>query len=1380
MSPRLLILVVVLANICLNSFCAAKEISMSADDDYESEIDKIYKKHNKLDEIAQFDAFYLNAIKTHQGDIDRLLKDANTHEVQGQDIQACALYLAVTRIMFGNSDKAKLILDSSRKAMRIALRHDSRVQRKLMEVLRKGTHFYDTSSESLQIQDYFLTDLLQVAKALADKSIVLELSSELARVKRSQKKFNESIALYKDCIELAPQLDNYHTGASSKYLDSLLAIYNEQGNSIAASAMIKERIASAEQNPEAQLPLAKLTELQELYLQDGKIEKAADALKKTVAELEKKLNKPVNKNDPFQRSDMYQLGATVDASLRFVKKLEEKGLQINDIHEKLLRMQYQAGKSSNDSWFSSKLGALTSFLLKNGKAAEAAAILKIELVDQKGKLHFHHYAQLESNYLSALKAANMTDEYNKIISEKAEEHKKQADEQARALESRLEISRSQLKNDPNSFIQLATAVISQHSSSRNNLQNAAQLRKDVLDVYKNVSKDKLNASSLNCIWTISHLLPETSEKNSHAPEMHRLERELVESHEKLVAQTKKDGEYHSSNDLTEQVYIYSARASLETRVDFINYVIDLRRKYNPNNKERIQTAFEWLAKAYCESGNTQKEKEAREQLLAFLNSCKPIDKSLILKEEIEIAILSHTKKNTEQTLAKLESFLPEVAKCDQRSQSILTSRILGGFCSIAMSFADNNELSKAQDILRLTNESAKKIKFVLPVYEQNQVLDKITSALLAKSDFLGAERNLELKIELIESSQQSDDHTKIELGDTLVRLSEATLLHSRTLADHSEMQKLAEKSAVHLRKALEVYDKCKSDYAPWSKGWALRRHEYLKRSGKNPDDFHKYEPLNVKVRYHLEDVPNQAHGQAPQPFECAVLARSRADVGAACATALSDSSVEIVNTQRNESPASRQPALTVAGRSNASSGSGHSEFSRRLSGPEVLSTGATLLNGTAKVPATVGGRSIVMTGGGNIRVLGNLDASGDIPDAFPWTAALTPPLSAQIIPGLVADGKVEASPDRAVVDLGEFSLASGEKLKMGVGDYLVSRLILSPGSSIEIDGSAEANKSVRFFVRDIKSKYSDAPQILIEGAAINQSGIPAEMQFWCSGEGLVVIKGSKINSIIYAPNAPLIISASQLVGALAADEVRLRNGTRITYDVATPSAEKLGLSLLEVPGPVDTNKIEAGGGGSISCTGARADEDYQARKYIELGEYKDAIRSYSDALKKQATAQNYVGRAYSYFRTEEYDHAMADCKIAIGDEPDYALAHAICGIIYDKLGKAQEAKSEFLKAIELCPIDEDMDDLLFLSICQNGIENSDQAIEILSEAISAMKSDAELYMFRADIHDKVGQTELASKDRATVEELRKKQRERRQQENEAFERAKEWGRIVNP
>ncbi|MBX9567255.1 MAG: hypothetical protein K2X77_00065 [Candidatus Obscuribacterales bacterium] len=1353
-------------------------------DEYESEIDKIYKKHNKLDEIVQFDLLYSNAIHSpnDEAHISKLLKEANEHEAQQRDIQACALYLASIHLLMvyhGDKVQQEQMLTSSKKAIKIALKHDSRLQRKLLDVLRRdATHRFFRGVDGLEIHDQLLTEVLQVAEALADKEILLEFTGQLAKVKQSQKKFQEAIALYKKCIQLAPQQENYRSGVSSAYFDSLQAIYNEQGNTEAANALVKERIAAAEQNSDAPMSLEKLGQLQELYLKDGKIEQAADTLKKTLAELEKQVSKPVNPNGPFRRFNMYQVGASIDASLRFARKLEEKGLLINDVHEKLLRMQYQTAKEERDSWISSKLKALTSFLMKIGKAADAAAILKAELADQKGKVHPHDFSQLESNYLSALKAANMTDEYNKIISEKSQERKKQIDEQAKALVARLEVSRKNIGSDPNTFFQLATAVIGQHLQSQNN-QQAAQLKNDVFEAYNTVPRHKLDASSLVCIWSLSRL-SSTGAKTNQASHSLKLEKELVEAYEKLVAQSSKDGEYYSSNDLTEQVYTYSGRESLEDRVDFVNFVIDLRKRFNPKNVGRLHEAYEWLAKAYSESGNIHEEKKARAQLLSFLNTNRSIDKTLVLRQEIEIAVLSFAHRNTEQTLKKLESFLPEVSKCEASAQSVLASRIFSGFCTIAKSFVDNDELQKAQEVLKLANELARKNNRAFPNYEQNQILDRITSVLLAKSDYLGAESNLALKISLLKSSQQGD-LAMIELGDCMVRLSETMLLHSRTLADQAEAQKLVEKSLAQLREAIDVYGRCKSDYAPWSIGWSRRRHEYILRSGKNPDDFHKYEPLNVKVRHHLQDVPNQAHGQAPQPFACAVLARSLADIGAACRTEIVDSSNGLANTQSSDiaSLSTRPRGLTVAGQSTASSSSANSDFSRRLSGAEVLSTGKTLLNGTAKIPATVAGRSIVMTGS-NIKVLGNLDASGDIPEAFRWTGALAPPSSAKIIPAVVAGGKIEAASDGAVADLGELSLSSDDSLKICAGDYLISRIAMSPGANIEVDKTTGANKPVRFFVRDIKQKDLAQAQVLIEGAAVNKSGVPAEMQFWCSGEGLVLIKGSKVNSIFYAPNAPIVVSASHLIGALAADEVRLRNGTKISFDIATPSLQKLGLGRLQVPDPDDPNEIQGGGGGSITCIGARADESYQARKYVEFGEYNDAIKSYTEAISIEPTVQNYIGRAYCYFRTDQYELALADCKVAIDDEPDYAFAHAICGMVYQRTGETEKAKAEFSKAIELCPIDEDMDDLLFLALCQSGIGNSDVAIEILSEALAVMNSDSELYLFRAGLYDSTGQHELANKDRAKLEELRKKQLEKRQQEREALERAKEMRQIIDP
>ena len=1374
MPLKKLLALVAITIVCLNSTCSAKEILMNGSDDDESEIDKIYKKHKKLDELLQFNQVYANAVKSGTTDetyIDQIQAKANAQRDQGHEIEACALYLAVATLWMHHHELSKeqqgKLLDSLKSAVKIALKHDTRLQGKLLEVFKPRDYWMYRRTDSLGIQNQVYTELLSIAGELDDKKPLLEVTSQVARVKHSEKKYEEAITLYKKCIELTSQLEGGSSRSSSAYFDSLQAIYKEQGNSEAASALIKDRIAFTVQNETAPLSLEKLIQLQELYLQDGKFELAADTLKKTAIELEKQLNKQMISTDPFRRASMFPLDSSISSSLRFLRKLEDKGVKANDLHEKLLRMQYQSGKQERDHWFADKIKALTTFLIGNGKAAEAVAILKVEISDQKGKVHPHHLSNLESAYLSALQAAKMTREYNAIMAERALEQKKKEAEQAKALEISFELSRSKLKVEPNSFFHLAVEVLTEQMRS-NNYEKAAQLKREIHEAYRAVPKEQLDAASLMCVWSLSHIaIP--SEKMQAAQNL-KLERELVEASEKLIAKLDQD-DYGHSRDLAEQVHRYSHHGTPEERIDFLNFVIALRKKYNPENKERLQQAYEWLVEEYSQSENLQKEKETREQLLSILQSQNPSDKTPLLEQEIEITAASVTPENAEQTLKKLLGYFPEIAKSKQHSQYGLVSKLSKAFCNIAETFSKSGEIAKAQNVLKLERDAARTHNIALPYYEQNQILDSITTTLLAKSDFSGAEANMELKISMLKSGQKLDDSSMIDLGDSMVRLSETLLAHSRTVAAPTDGQRLSDLSAKHLKDAIEVYKNCKSDFALWSIGWAQRRHAFAVTTGKNPDEFHRYEPLNANVRHHREDVPNQLPGRPPQPLECAVVARSYAEIGAGCLTEIVDlSKGPIENAPRGAKvpSLSRSGSLIVSGSSSASANSGDAASSRKLTGPEVFSNGTTILHGSARVPATVGGRSIVMTGG-SIKVLGDLNANSDIPDPFPWVSALVPPGSSKVVPVVIEDGKIEAAPAGCIADLGDFIL-TGKSMKIEAGDYLISKMRLLNGAILNIERTPESHVPVRFFVKDIKPEDSFETQILIDDAVVNQNGKPADMQFWCIGEGLVLLKGSKIRSTIYAPKAPIIVSASELVGALAADEVRLKNATKIAFDIALPSPQELGLARLEVPPPTDSQKIEGGGGGSISSTGARPDENFRARSCIESGEYDDAIKCYTDALLKLPTVQNYIGRGYCYFRTGQFEKALADCKIAIANEPEYAFAHAICGLIYQKQGEAQKAKLEYTTAIALCPIDEDMDDLLFLAICQAGSGNPDKGIEILTEALAVTKSDPELYLFRAEFYDSQGKSELASEDRLAVKELYKKAVEKRQREKEALER----------
>ena len=92
----------------------------------------------------------------------------------------------------------------------------------------------------------------------------------------------------------------------------------------------------------------------------------------------------------------------------------------------------------------------------------------------------------------------------------------------------------------------------------------------------------------------------------------------------------------------------------------------------------------------------------------------------------------------------------------------------------------------------------------------------------------------------------------------------------------------------------------------------------------------------------------------------------------------------------------------------------------------------------------------------------------------------------------------------------------------------------------------------------------------------------------------------------------------------------------------------------------------------------------QGNRYRDSNQYKNALESYSNAIRMQANiAQFYDGRGCVYDRLGEYEKAIADCNKVIELKPETANGYYNRGLVYDHLGEYEKAITDYNKAIEL-------------------------------------------------------------------------------------------------
>jgi tetratricopeptide (TPR) repeat protein len=73
------------------------------------------------------------------------------------------------------------------------------------------------------------------------------------------------------------------------------------------------------------------------------------------------------------------------------------------------------------------------------------------------------------------------------------------------------------------------------------------------------------------------------------------------------------------------------------------------------------------------------------------------------------------------------------------------------------------------------------------------------------------------------------------------------------------------------------------------------------------------------------------------------------------------------------------------------------------------------------------------------------------------------------------------------------------------------------------------------------------------------------------------------------------------------------------------------------------------------------------------GEYREAVELYSKSIEAYPTAEGYTFRGWAHSFLEEYDRAIADCKLAIELDPDFGNPYNDIGAYLIETDKANEA-----------------------------------------------------------------------------------------------------------
>ena len=95
---------------------------------------------------------------------------------------------------------------------------------------------------------------------------------------------------------------------------------------------------------------------------------------------------------------------------------------------------------------------------------------------------------------------------------------------------------------------------------------------------------------------------------------------------------------------------------------------------------------------------------------------------------------------------------------------------------------------------------------------------------------------------------------------------------------------------------------------------------------------------------------------------------------------------------------------------------------------------------------------------------------------------------------------------------------------------------------------------------------------------------------------------------------------------------------------------------------------------------------HAGNKFFEDGLYKDALKSYQDALRKNPQFINAKrGVARSLMQLGQNEKALETFNEVIASEPEFGASYANRGILNDRMGNYKAAIADYNKAIQLNP-----------------------------------------------------------------------------------------------
>jgi len=95
-----------------------------------------------------------------------------------------------------------------------------------------------------------------------------------------------------------------------------------------------------------------------------------------------------------------------------------------------------------------------------------------------------------------------------------------------------------------------------------------------------------------------------------------------------------------------------------------------------------------------------------------------------------------------------------------------------------------------------------------------------------------------------------------------------------------------------------------------------------------------------------------------------------------------------------------------------------------------------------------------------------------------------------------------------------------------------------------------------------------------------------------------------------------------------------------------------------------------------------------------------------DENKKRKAAESNTSLGLEYMNRGQYEVSLGKLKKAVKEDPDYAPAHTVMAVLYERIGEDRLAGQQYRKAYEADPADGDVNNNYAIYLCKSGENNN--------------------------------------------------------------------------